>query len=74
MFDNEEENKSSPKSLSLSEDKLEEVDLRSSATNSKINGDGEVYSKEQLAELREYLSMLADLAIDIYNEQQKPHN
>jgi hypothetical protein len=35
----------------------------------KLNGYGEAYTPEQLAALKEYLSFLADLAIQIYYEK-----
>jgi hypothetical protein len=35
----------------------------------KLNGYGESYTPEQLAALKEYLSFLADLAIQIYYEK-----
>lgn len=36
----------------------------------QLNGDGQEYSPEQLNELREYLSMIADLVIEIYYDEQ----
>jgi hypothetical protein len=34
-----------------------------------LNGDGEEYTEQQLKELHEYLSMLADIAIKIYYDE-----
>lgn len=34
-----------------------------------LNGDGKEYTPEQIQQLREYLSMLADLVIEIYYDE-----
>lgn len=41
------------------------------ANNSDLlNGDGEIYTPDQLQELRKYLSFLADLAIETYYHEE----
>jgi len=37
----------------------------------QLNGDGEIYSPLQLQQLREYLDILADIAIEIYIDKEK---
>lgn len=61
-------------SRSLSDQPNEKVDTENSLVSNTdtdtLNGDGQEYTREQLNELREYLSMIADLVIEIYYDEQ----
>ncbi len=45
--------------------------MESNVNPDLLNGDGEEYTEAQLVELREYLTMLADLAIEIYAKEKQ---